>query len=456
MTRKWFGIIASILVLAVSNIVTVDGLSAQAMRTLGVLAATLLLQLFESFNLCISCLLSSALLYMFGCVDSISEAFSGYTNHVLYFTIASFGVSLAFQKSALSKILLSRIIPEKKINARKLTFIFMVCSMTLSSIMSNVAAVVIFMPYVERFLEIFHDDEAKKRTARTMYIALVVAAMSGGMITPAGSSVNLISIDLLKKYTGGGIRFIDWMKVGMPLAVMVLFIAYFIITAVFKPVDPTENELKEYLAETKKKTKLTSMDIYIGILIGGIVLTWIISSWIPAINITVTSLIGLSLMFLPGFPVLTWEEFSKENSWATFFIAGNHISIASAVIATGLCDYFAKLLFHAQSDTPVMLLVAQIAVVTFIFMAILPSAPAVVTILSPIVLTFAIAQGINPTMLLMASVLCVPNIYLFPLDAPLVVAYDKKAFGMFDLPKATIWIQLAIICVISVWIPLVF
>ena len=89
-------------------------------------------------------------------------------------------------------------------------------------------------------------------------------------------------------------------------------------------------------------------------------------------------------------------------------------------------------------------------------MALLPSAPAVVTILSPIILSFAVASGLNPTMLLMACVLCVPNIYLFPLDAPLIVAYDKKAFTMFDLPKATIWIQLAIIIVISLWIPLIF
>ena len=456
MRKKIFGMVMAVISLVITNVWTIDGLTVQAMHTLGVLLATLFLQIFESFDLSVSCLLSSALLYLFGCVDNISDAFSGYTNHVLYFTLASFGVSLAFQKSILSKKLLSIMIPNKKISVRKLTFLFMVCASALSSIMSNVAAVVIFIPYVEMFLEYYHDETARKKTAKTMFIGLVVAAMSGGMITPAGSSVNLISIDMLKNYTGNGIRFIDWMKVGLPLAVVVLIIAFLIITLVFPPVEPGEAELTQYLSVIKEKKKFRPMDIYIGVLIGGIVFTWIISSWIPAINITVTSLIGLALMFLPMFPVMTWEEFSGTNSWATFFIAGNHISIASAVIATGLCDYFAKVLFHSNGDMPLVLVIAQIATITFIFMALLPSAPAVVTILSPIILSFAVASGLNPTMLLMACVLCVPNIYLFPLDAPLIVAYDKKAFTMFDLPKATIWIQLAIIIVISLWIPLIF
>ena len=59
-------------------------------------------------------------------------------------------------------------------------------------------------------------------------------------------------------------------------------------------------------------------------------------------------------------------------------------------------------------------------------------------------------------MLVMASALCVSNIYLFPLDAPLVVAYDRKAFKMFELPKATVWIQLAMVLVVSLWVPVIF
>lgn len=454
---KLLGILLAAISIFLSCILTSDDLSKQAVRTMGVLAATLFLLIFESFNVCISCLLSSAMLFAFGCVDNITAAFSGFSNHILYFTTASFGISFAFQKSLLSKKLIGLMIRCEKLGIKRITFIFMLCAAALSAIMSNVAAVVIFIPYVEMFLDYFHDQEDKAKSRRCMMICLTVSALIGGMITPAGSSMNLICLDMLETYAGINMRFIDWIMIGLPLALMMLAIAFFIITAVFPPVPPKPEEMQEYLKAVRESKAVSSRDIYIGVLILGIVFTWILSSWVSGINITVTTIIGLALMFFPGFGIMTWEEFSGAISWPTFFVAGNLISVASAVTATGLCDYFTELLFpKGIAGYPEFIIVMQIAAITFVFMAILPSAPAVITILSPIIINFANRNGLNPVMLLMTSALCVSNIYLFPLDAPLVVAYDRKAFRMFDLPKATIWIQLAMILVVSVWIPLIF
>lgn len=453
---KFVGIIMAAISVVFSYYFTLEGLSVSAIRTMGVLAATLFLLIFESFPVCISCLLSSAMLFAFGSVGTLTEAFAGFSNHILYFTIASFGLSLAFQKSRLSRKLLGLLLGIGNPGIRGLTFLFMLCAASLSAIMSNVAAVVIFIPYVEQFLEYFPNKENKDVSRRSMMICLTVSALIGGMITPAGSSMNLICIDMLETYAGIHVRFIDWIIVGLPLALVMLTVAFQIIMKVYTPVELQENEMNRYLNEAKTKQPMTFVDVYIGCLIVGILATWILSSWIPAINITVISIIGLALMFVPGISVMTWEEFSLSISWPTFFIAGNLISISGAVTSTGLCDFFTSLLFPNRAGHSEMLVVAQIAVITFIFMALLPSAPAVISILSPIIISFAGTNGLNPVMLLMASTLCVSNIYLFPLDAPLVVAFDRKAFKMFDLPKATIWIQLFMIFAVSIWIPLIF
>lgn len=453
---KFFGAVMAAASLVLSCVITPKGMSPAAARTMGVLAAALFLLIFESFNVCVSCMLSSAMLFAFGCVDSITTAFSGFSNHILYFTTASFGVSLAFQKSCLSKKLLSIVIRSPKMGVRGITFTFMLCAAALSAIMSNVAAVVIFIPYVEMFLGYYKNPDDRKQTARCMMICLAVSALTGGMITPAGSSMNLICLDMLERYAGVGIRFVDWILVGLPLALVMLVIEFFVITLVHRPAEPSAGEMQEYLKAVSQKRKMSAMDIYIGILILGIVFTWILSSWVPSINITVTAIAGLALMFVPGFSVMTWEEFSASISWPTFFVAGSLISIAGAVTSTGLCDYITGILFSGSTVSSEFLLVAQLAAMTFVFMAVLPSAPAVITILSPIVINFAASKGMNPAMLLMACALCVSNIFLFPLDAPLVVAYDKKAFTMFDMPKATIFVQLAMILVVAVWVPFIF
>ncbi len=453
---RLFGLVSAAVVLVVCCVIRIDGLSAEAVRTLGVLAATLLLLVFETFNVCVSCMLSCALLFCFGCVDGIGAAFSGYSNHILYFTTASFGISLAFQKSQLSKRLLSVVIRNKNLTFRRLILMFMICAATLSSIMSNVAAVVIFIPFAEELLSHFSNVDKKARSRRTMMICLTVSTMIGGMITPAGSSMNLICLDMLEKYAGASVRFVDWIIIGLPIAAFMLVAAFLVITRVYPPEELTEEELKGYISKTSEKSRFTSKDIYTAAVIFTIVALWLISSWIPEINITVVAIAGLAMLFLPKFSVMTWEEFSASISWGTFFVAGSLISVAAAVTSTGLCDYFVSLIFPEDAVLPVFVAVMLVAAVTFVVMALLPSAPAVISILSPIIIGFANNSGINAVMLVMVCALCVSNIYLFPLDAPLVVAYDKKAFKMFELPKATIWLQLIMIVAVSLWMPIVF
>ncbi|MGN0638769.1 MAG: SLC13 family permease [Huintestinicola sp.] len=454
--KQLTGAVLAALSLLCAYFISIDGLSEQAVHTMGVAAATLFLLIFEPFNICVTCMLSSAMLFAFGCVDTVSEGFCGFSNHILYFTTASFGISAAFQRSVLSRRLLSLVIRGKKIGVKKLIFIFMLCSALLSSIMSNVAAAVIFLPFAEAFLDFMSDKENKARTKRCMMMCITVGAMVGGMMTPAGSSMNLICLDMLERYTGGTVRFIDWIKIGLPLAVIMVIIAFFIITAVFPPKEPTEDEMSAYLSNISEKVPASSKDIYAAAVIFAVVAAWLISSWVPAINITVTAIAGLALLFVPKFGVLTYEEFARSISWPTFFIAGNLISVANAVIGTGLCDHFTKLLFPEKTSLPLIVILMQTAAVTFVFMALLPSAPAVTTILTPIIISFAQNNGLDPTMLVIASALCVSNIYLFPLDAPLAAAYDKKAFTMFELPRATIWIQLSMIIIVPLWVTSAF
>lgn len=449
------GIILAAVSLMICCTVNISGLEPLAVRTLGVLLAALFLLITESFNVCVSCMFASAALYIFGCTDSINQAFKGYSNHILYFTTASFGLSLAFRKSGLGRRLLGVLMRRGKLTVKRVTVSFMVCAAALSAIMSNVAAAVIFLPFADMYLDFYSDKDIKRETRRSMFICITVSVLIGGMMSPAGSSMNLICMDMLEKYAGGGISFAEWMLIGVPAAAVMLICAFFIITRVYPLKEPNESEMAGYESFIREKQTMDKRDIYTACVIAATLILWLMSSWFPKINVTATAIFALAMFFLPNVNIMTWEEFSGSISWATFFIAGTLISIADAVVETGLSVFFAEKIF-SRGNFSENAAVAVAAAATFIFMAVLPSAPAVITILSPIIIDFAVSCGCDPAMALTACGLCVSNIYLFPLDAPLAAAYDKKAFGMFDLPKATVWLQLIMILLVSVWVPFIF
>lgn len=96
------------------------------------------------------------------------------------------------------------------------------CAPLVLSVMSNVPTCTVFMVIGLGFLELYENPDDKERTGRAFMIGIPVATMIGGMITPVGSSINLLAISLLEEHTGQTITFVQWMLVGIPLALVLL------------------------------------------------------------------------------------------------------------------------------------------------------------------------------------------------------------------------------------------
>ena len=106
------------------------------------------------------------------------------------------------------------------------------CTALFSSMVSNIPTTAIFMGIALGFLDIFEDEDEKKRTGKALMIAIPVSAMVGGVMTPAGSSLNLLVIGMLEQMTGITVSFVQWMVFGIPLAIVILPAAWLIITKV--------------------------------------------------------------------------------------------------------------------------------------------------------------------------------------------------------------------------------
>lgn len=64
-----------------------------------------------------------------------------------------------------------------------------------------------------------------------------------------------------------------------------------------KKVDLSEEVLNEYIGYINNSQKMSVKYIYIGVLIITTLFVWILSSWVPAINITVVAIVCFALLF---------------------------------------------------------------------------------------------------------------------------------------------------------------
>ena len=320
---------------------------------------------------------------------------------------------------------------------------------------SNVAAAAVFIPVVLRFLEVYENEEDKKRTGKAYMISLPVASMIGGMMTPAGSSINMLTISMLEKNTGITISFVQWMVIGIPITLIMLPAAWVICVKIFRPAPLSEQKIRSYLQDASKELpeRMGGKEIYVLSVLLVMLVLWILSSWFPALQIAPVAITGLALFFLPGrLNVLTWNDFKRCVSLEAFILLGVMISMGNAITSSGLSVWLSDVIFPASFPSSTLLAVGFICLLTFILLVPIPVAPALVGMLSAPLVAFCERCGISPVLAMAAFGLCACNCYLLPLDTVPLITYSTGYYKMFDMPKATVWIQLLMIVVCSLWV----
>ncbi|MDO4616836.1 MAG: DASS family sodium-coupled anion symporter [Lachnospiraceae bacterium] len=430
------------------------GLDRAGISTLGILITIIIALVLEVLPLGVSCLLGISLMVLFGAVPNLSTALSGYTSSILYLVLVTFGFSVAITKVPLSKRLMVFLIRlfNKKID--HILLAVMVCAAVLSSIMSNTATTAVLISVVLSFLGIYTDKEEERRSGKAFMIGLPIASMIGGGMTPAGCPINVIGLELLEQ-AGIRVTFVQWMAVGVPVAAVSLLIAWKLTAVIFKPAPLSESQIDAYIDSLHIPKKMTRKERYVLIVIVTLFFLWILSSWIPVLNITVVGIVGFAFLFLPGYEVMTWREYTNNVSWTSFFLIGTMMSLGNALVANGVSSWLVDLFFKNHIHAALPVTIALICLLVFLLLIPIPIGPVLATMLGVPFLSLAGNWGISPVYLILPLAICASCCFILPLDTVPLLTYSTGYYKMTDMPKISVILQLCIVVLLTIWLPIV-
>lgn len=448
-----WGLAALVILIVMNFIPATDLLSRSAINTIGILLAIIVLLISEPIPIGVTCLLVIPLLVIFKATPNISAALTGYINPIVFFVLASFGISRAITKVPLANRLLRALIILFGKNIKLILLAFMVAAATVSSVISNVATTAVFIPAVIAFLSIYGNRADKNKTAKAFMIGLPVASMLGGMLTPAGSALNLMTLSFLNQLTGINITFVQWMFIGMPIVVVVLPLAWLIMIKVYGVIEFTRDEMKLFVKNLDIPEKMDFKEKYVIILMALMFIFWLLSSWYPVFNITVIILVGFALLFVPKYEILSWDEFISSVSWPAFFLIGSILSIGHALITNGVSEWLVASYFPSAINLPYAGIAFAVAIIVFLMLIIIPVAPALIPLLAAPFVGIAQNTGFSPVLPIMTLGLMVANCFLLPLDTVPLLTYMTGHYKMLEMPKSTALIQLILAAAAALWIP---
>lgn len=427
------GIIASILVaFLILLLPRPEGLSIEGQRMAALFAVALILFVTESIPIAVTSILVLMLQPIMGITANIRDAFNSWVTPVLFFILVMFIIAQAVTATGLARRFALFLLARAGTDSCRVIMIFVIGTGILSLIMSDVPACAIFMAMG---LEIIAKMNLKPGSsfAKALMLGIPIGALIGGVGTPAGSSINLLGLDQLQTYGGITVRFLDWMMIGIPMVIILLPLAGWIISRFYRPEVPMIGGVDVINRERNEAGPMTLPQIKVVVILGIVVVLWILSTWFPMFDVYVVGISGAVVMFLPGIGVLNWKQAQAGISWDAFLLIGGVTSLGAASVNTGLAHWLVNFSLSGIAVLDPIFVIALISAFTVVIHLVLPINPVIVTVLIPPLTILAKDTGVNPALYTLPVAFTASCAFLLPIDAVPLLTYGKGYYKMFDM-----------------------
>lgn len=381
----------------------------------------------------ITSLFTFALLPLFGVTKNLNEAMIGFSNQVFLFVLASFILAKAISTVPFCKRVLKNVLKITGSSISKVILGIMICTAVTSAFISDVPTCVIYMAFAQEIINISANEEARRKNGRVAMLGISFASMIGGMVTPVGSTVNILAMNALNDITGESISFLQWVAIGLPVAIILLPICWFVLIKLYRPVEISKNDFERTIQNMDVPTKFTANEIKVVVLVSIMFILWVLSSFISSINVMVVMILGSAIMSIPALGIISIKELKESINWDVLFLVAAIITLGTLLINSGFSEIVTRYMPQLNMNVPCFVL--AVAMIIFILLLIVPIAPSLTAIFVPVLIPIAQITGVSPKFIVVVCSICIACGYILPMDAVYLLTYSKGYYKIKDMSK---------------------
>jgi len=441
-------------------------LTGAARATLAVMVWMATWWLSEAVDISVTALLPIVLFPLVG-VGTVGEATAPYASSVIFLFLGGFVVALSMQRWGLDRrIALGAL---RLVGTRPANLIggFMVATAVLSAFVSNTATTALMLPIGVSVIALADrgrenagtDDPGLANLPVALMLAIAYAASIGGLSTILGTPPNLFLVGYLADSSGMEVTFLGWLRVGVPLAGVLLPLAWWLLTRRLypvgdRPIPGAERMVREALAELGPIGRGERVTLWVFSLTAA---TWVsrpllarieLAGARPLAGLSDTGIAMLAAMALFVIPVdlrertfaMNWRT-AERLPWGVLILFGGGLSLAAAVQRHGVAEFLGAQA-HGLVAWPELLVVALVALGT-IFLTELTSNTATAATLVPILAAVAPGLGIEPMRLVLPATLAASCAFMLPVATPPnAIVFASGRLELRQMARAGLWLNL--------------
>lgn len=473
------------------------GLSGAALRTLAITAWVAAWWVLEALPIPATSLLPLALLPLFGVMPAEDVA-RLYMGDLLILLLAGFLLALAIERWGLHRRIAIAVLARLGGSPRLLVLGFALAAAVISMWISNSATTLVLLPIalaVCRRLErdgsaAGVDDRERRRTDRSLLLAVAYGATAGGLGTYVGTPPNLVFRQRYAEDFGAGteggpspISFPEWMVAFAPLAVLLALVIGLVLAAGLERRDggATRAAVRE---EAARLPAWCAGERLVAALFACTALLWITrerlelgerrwfgwaEAWWAKGSVT-DATVAITLLILaftlrakpaPGMtappgartvPLLEWREAESKMPWGVLLLFGAGFALGQAFHVSGLGEELGRALADGMEGASRWALVLVLTL-SVILISEFMNNTACAQVILPILAAVAPRLDIPAPTLLVAATLASSCGFMMPAGtAPNAIVFATGRIRIAEMVRVGIVLDLLSAALVTAWI----
>jgi sodium-dependent dicarboxylate transporter 2/3/5 len=445
-------------------------LPAPAHRMAAIMALVVILWVSEALPMATVALLGPLLAVLLG-VAPARAAFASFADPIIFLFIGSFMLAEAMFVHGVDRRIAYTALSWRAIgtSGSRILLVYGGVATALSMWISNTATTAMMFPIGMSIVAHMAKTSRKgkgdvRRFAMAMMLLTAFGASVGGMGTPVGTPPNLIGIGLIERIQGRRIAFFEWMKIGVPLVILLFgfLVTYFHLTCA-RGVRAGEGSAALVRDELRKLGPMSVGQRNVLIAFGVTVALWILPGLLAVLGMgqsalaltltqvlpeSVAAMVGAMLLFL--LPVswrarrftITWDE-AVRIDWGIVLLYGGGLALGDLAFSTGLAKATGDALTGLMpAHTPFALVVMFTGLAIAISEATSNTASA--NMIVPVAIAVAQSSGVDPLLPALGATLGASMGFMMPIStAPNAIVYSSGYIPITQMMKYGLALDLA-------------
>ena len=437
-----------------------EGLSKIGWLTAGVALLMTIWWITEAIPIYLTGIIPLILFPIFNIFD-LKLVASSYAHPLVLLFLGGFIIASAMEACGLHKRIALNILSLSGTSPSKIIAGFMIATAFISMWVSNTASTIMMLPIAVSVITIFSNQPniRNENFAIPLLLAIAYSASIGGASTLIGTPTNIMLSSILSDSYNYEISFLDWLLIGLPVAIFLLPTVWFFLTNIsFNVSKKKSNALERTIQEMRGEIGSPSFTEKIVATVFFLTATfWVLRRSLNEIfnlnlNDTSIGLLGALLLFLIPTSKTTracnWETANKIP-WGILLLVGGGIALSKAFNSSGLAIWIGEFSNYFYGYNIYLLIF--IAVALIIYLTELNSNTATVATFMPILIIFAISVNQNPSFFVIPATIAASCAFMLPIATPPnAVVFGSGKIAIKDMIKAGFLLNIISIVVVTI------